>query len=213
MSYIFLDESGDLGFNFKKRKTSRFFVITFLFVPQEKRAIEKIVRKTHAELKKKYKRRIGVLHAYQEKPITRQRLLQRLAQQNCSCMAIYLNKQKVYTRLQNEKVVLYNYVTNILLDRILTRNMIPINKPIHLIASRRETNRFFNENFRAYLRSQILGKHKTAIDVAIATPSQEKSLQAVDFVSWALFRKYEHNDQSYYQIIEDIVQEESSLFP
>jgi hypothetical protein len=28
--YIFLDESGDLGFDFTKRKTSKFFVMTLL---------------------------------------------------------------------------------------------------------------------------------------------------------------------------------------
>jgi len=55
MGYIFLDESGDLSFNFKKEKTSKIFVITCLFV-ENKRPIEKIIRKTHSELKKKYKR-------------------------------------------------------------------------------------------------------------------------------------------------------------
>jgi len=45
MAFIFLDESGDLGFNFKKKKTSKFFVITFLFV-KDKGPIEKIVKKT-----------------------------------------------------------------------------------------------------------------------------------------------------------------------
>jgi hypothetical protein len=212
MSYIFLDESGDLGFNFKKQKTSRFFIITFLFIPRDKRPIEKVVRKTLAELKKRHKRRIGVLHAYQEKPVTRQRLLQRLAEQDCSCMAIYLNRKRVYTKLQNEKIVLYNYITNILLDRIFTKGMVSTNKPIHLIASRRETNRFFNENFRTYLHNQISGNHKAKIDVKIATPAKEKALQAVDFMSWSLFRKYEHNDESYYQIIKDIIIEESHLF-
>ena len=54
MAYIFLDESGDLGFNFKKKKTSKFFVVTCLFV-ENKKPFEKIVKKTHSELKKKYK--------------------------------------------------------------------------------------------------------------------------------------------------------------
>jgi len=70
MAYIFLDESGDLGFNFNKRKTSKFFVITFL-ATENKKIIEKIVKKTHSELKKKYKRRFGVLHASKDKPIIR----------------------------------------------------------------------------------------------------------------------------------------------
>jgi len=29
--YVYMDESGDLGFDFTKRKTSKYFTITFLF--------------------------------------------------------------------------------------------------------------------------------------------------------------------------------------
>jgi hypothetical protein len=65
-------------------------------------------------------------------------------------MSIYLNKEKVYIKLQNEKHVLYNYVTNILLDRIITKKLLKDNN-ITLIASRRETNKFLNENFKNYL--------------------------------------------------------------
>ena len=37
-------------------------------------------------------------------------------------MSIYLNKKKVFTKLHDEKHVLYNYVTNILIDRVYTKN-------------------------------------------------------------------------------------------
>lgn len=36
MAYIFMDESGDLGFDFSKQKTSRYFVITFLMIEDHK---------------------------------------------------------------------------------------------------------------------------------------------------------------------------------
>jgi FAD synthase len=65
-------------------------------------------------------------------------------------MCIYLNKKKVYTKLQDEKHVLYNYVTNILLDRIFTKKLLK-GKDFKFIASRRETNKFLNENFKEYL--------------------------------------------------------------
>lgn len=158
MAFIFLDESGDLGFDFKKKKTSKFFVITLLFA-QNKRPIEKIVKKTHSELQQKYKREFGVLHAVKEKPITRRRLLKRLAEIDCTIMTIYLNKNKVYTKLRDEKSVLYNYVTNILLDRVYTKKVIPVIDKIELIASRRETNKFLNENFKSYLNTQIKNRH------------------------------------------------------
>lgn len=212
MAYIFLDESGDLGFNFKNKGTSKFFIVTFLFVEGSKNPIEKIVKKTHAELKKKIKRKVGVLHAVNEKPIIRQRLLNRLAKKDYAIMAIYLNKQKVFTKLQDEKQVLYNYVTNILLDRIYTRKIIPTDKEIQLVASRRETNKFLNENFKNYLNRQIRSNHKGIIKIFIKTPAEEKSLQAVDFISWAVFRKHEKGDDSYYNIIKDKIIEERSLF-
>lgn len=212
MAYIFLDESGDLGFDFKKKKTSKFFVVTCLFTG-DKRPFEKIIKKTHSELKKKYKRRFGTLHAVKEKPITRQRLLKRLNEKECVIMTIYLNKKKVYTKLQDEKQVLYNYVTNILLDRIYLKKIIPVKDTIELIASRRETNKFLNENFKNYLNSQVRDRHGIDIRIQVRTPFEEKTLQVVDFVSWAIFRKYEYGDDSYYNIIKNKISEENPLFP
>lgn len=52
MAYIFLDESGGLGFDFSKKRTTKFFVITLLFSKSD-RAIEKCVRATHRSLRKK----------------------------------------------------------------------------------------------------------------------------------------------------------------
>ena len=31
MAYILLDESGDLGFDFNKKKTTKFFLVVFMF--------------------------------------------------------------------------------------------------------------------------------------------------------------------------------------
>lgn len=212
MAYIFLDESGDLGFDFRKKKTSKFFVVTCLST-DDKRSIEKIIKKTHSELKKKYKKRIGVLHCVKEKPITRRRLLKRLDKKDCTIMTIYLNKSKVYTKLQDEKQVLYNYVSNILLDRIYAKKIIPGDKKVELIASQRETNKFLNENFKNYINNQVKNRHKIEIKINIKTPSEEKTLQVVDFVSWAIFRKYEYGDDSYYMIVKRKIVEENPLFP
>ncbi len=98
-------------------------------------------------------------------------------------MVIRLNKKKVYAALQNEKVVLYNYTTNILLDRILNRKLMPDLDNISFVASRRETNKFMNENFKNYLNSQINNKHKINFKSCIKTPSEEKGLRVVDFIS------------------------------
>lgn len=213
MAYIFLDESGDLGFDFKKKKTSKFFVVTF-FLSKDKRVLEKMVKKVFKGFSKiEVKNHHGVLHAFKETPRTRQKLLNSFREKNLSnVIVVFLNKKKVYTKLQDEKSVLYNYVTNILLDRVCTKKLIPIDEKITLVASRRETNRFLNQNFTAYLKTQVKNNHKLDIDIEIKSPTQEKGLQVVDMLSWSIFRKYEHGDESYYNIIKPDIIEENSLF-
>lgn len=210
MAYIFMDESGDLGFNWSKKKTSKYFIITVLFVPHV-RKVQKIVSKVHSTLRKSHKAKSGVLHAYKESPTTRHRMLRLLSEDNITVMTICLNKKKVYTQLQNEQNVLYNYVVNILLDRINTRKLIPTDEKIILIASRKDTNKFLNNNFTDYLEGVKSG-HGLDLSVEIKTPHAEKCLQAADFLSWSIFRKYEHNDMSYYNMIKDIIVEEFWLY-
>jgi hypothetical protein len=210
--YIFMDESGDLGFDFSKKGTSKVFVITFLFT-EHKRTIEKCVRKTHAGLRRKIKYHGKALHAYHENQTTRLRMLKNISEKSPAVIAIVLNKKKVHARLQNEKAVLYNYVTNILLDRIFSKALIPPDDSIELVASRRETNKFLNANFRDYLEHQAVINHDKRLKVTIKTPADEKALQAVDFISWAIFRRHEHGDTEYYNVIREIIVEENPLFP
>lgn len=213
MAYIFLDESGDLGFDFKKSKTSKFFVITCLFI-NSKSAVEGIVKKVFKSFTDKERRfHHGVLHCYKETPKIRTKVLTSLNEKSISVITIYLNKKKVYTKLQDEKHVLYNYVTNILLDRIYTKKLIPINDPIYLIASRRETNKFLNYNFKTYIQRQVENNHKLKLNIEIKSPNEEKCLQAVDFVCWAVYRKIAHNDEGYYNLVKQKIVEESPLFP
>ena len=202
MASIYLDESGDMGFDFSKNKTSKYFVITCLFVPN-KRPVEKIVRSiVKGFSEKERKRHHGILHANSETERTRRKLLNELVlKEGVSIISIYLNKEKVYTQLQDQKHILYNFVANILLYRICKQDLIPLDQPIELIASRRETKKLLNKNFRDYIKRQIKGNHSIDITVSVKTPSQEKCLQAVDFASWAIFRNREHSDDSYYNIV------------
>jgi hypothetical protein len=212
MSYIFMDESGDLGFDLSKSKTSKYFVVSFLLAA-DKKPVEKIVKKINRTEAKRSKLHTGVLHSVKTRPKTRLALLNHLALQDISILAIYLNKQKMHTTLQDEKQVLYNFVTNILLDRLMTKKLIPTNEPITLVASRRETNKFFNDNFKTYLTKQVKTNHLLPLKVEIKSPSQEKCLQIVDFVSWSIFRNREHDDDTYYNVIRSKIVEESPLFP
>ncbi len=62
--------------------------------------------------------------------------MNKLVGTECFIMTIYLNKKKVYTKAEDEKVVLYNYVTNILLDRIFSNKIISITNNVEIVDSR-----------------------------------------------------------------------------
>lgn len=120
--HVYMDESGDLGFDFAKAKTSQWFVVTFLFTRLPNK-LDKAVGKVFASFTKtEVKNHHGTLHAFKERPVTRFRLLRYINMQDVHILTIRLDKRNVYTNLQNEKHVLYNYVVNILLDRMLKKN-------------------------------------------------------------------------------------------
>lgn len=50
-------------------------------------------------------------------------------------------------------------------------------------------------------------------EMSLAASHDEKGLQAVDFISWAIFRKYEKGDFEFYELIKDKIINESLLFP
>ena len=106
----------------------------------------------------------------------------------------------------------YNYVVNILLNRVFSKKLIPIKDKIVFIQSQRETNKLLNLNFKQYISQQVKKNHGVELVVEIKRPSEEKALQIVDFVSWGVFRKYEHNDDTYYNIIKDLIRENTSLY-
>lgn len=209
MAYVFLDESGDLGF---KETSSKWFLFTILLTNNHRR-VEKVIKKIKKGLSKKY--RIRELHAYHADPVTRNRMLRKLAEiEDLKIMTIILNKRKVYVDLQNQKNYLYNYTANILLDRLHNKKIIKIDEPINLYIDQKDTNKFIRENFSQYLEGNIIKRGNNGrIEINIKPSHTERCLQAVDFVSWAIFRKYEMGDYEYYNKIKDKIVEEKILFP
>lgn len=209
MIYIFLDESGDLGF---KKSSSKWFLFT-IAMTSDARSLERVTRKVWRSLKKKHKR-LGELHASHEKDITRKRMLKEISGVNgLKVLCVVLNKQKVYVDLQNQKNYLYNYTANILLDRLHTREVLKQKESVHLFIDRKDTKKRLRENLIRYLTDSMKKRSNGLFAVELHSSHENKSLQAVDFISWAIFRKYEHGDYGFYEIIKNKITDEWLLFP
>ncbi len=209
MTYLFLDESGDLGF---KHGSTRYFMIS-LVLTDDRRGLEKIVKRIFRGFSKTEKKSHGgVLHAYSETPQTRKKMLTLFhAHTQSHVFVICVDKEKVSADLHNKKHTLYNFTVGTLLKRLYVGGILLTDKKVCLIASRRETNKLLNENFITYLKKQTK-KHNADMQITIRKQDEEKALQVTDIVSWAVFRKYEYQDDTYYSLLQDDIVEESMLY-
>lgn len=201
-----MDESGDLGFS---KGSSKWFLFT-LAITSDKRALERVVKKVWQPLKSRHKH-LGELHAYHANQVTRSRILRKIAEiDDLKVLTVVLNKEKVYVDLQDQKNYLYNYTANILLDRLHQKGVLNTGD-IELYIDRKDTKKALTENFVNYL-TESMDKRGRKMKVTLHTSTANKSIQAVDFLSWAIFRKYEKNDYQYYELIQDKIVDERLLF-
>ncbi len=211
MVYIYMDESGDLGFDITKWRTSKFFVITFLITKDEKTP-NIIMKKSFNWMKhKKIKIKWWVFHAFSHLESTIQKVLNIAIEYDISIMTLVLDKRKVYSYTNSEKHVLYNIIVNKLLDAVINKNLVSDkDEIIHFIASRRETSKTLNEQFVNYLKN----KHKDQPNIIfeIKTPHQSKGLQLVDTISFSIYKKYENNNLDFYVIFEKKIKIEDGFF-
>jgi len=204
---ICFDESGCLGFDFTKSGTKNHILITFLIM-KECRPVISLVKKVYNTLPKKFKRLRGsYLHAHYEKPTTIKRLLRGLATKDIAIATIRLDKRKVL--FPGKPNQLYSSMVISLINRLYTDGVMNKSDKINFIASRRNTSKKLNDDFSESIEHST---HDIIFDHTIMPPSEDKCLQAVDFISWSLWQKYENGDETYSDIIVDKIIKEYIMF-
>jgi hypothetical protein len=202
MQYFFIDESGDLGFG---AKSSRYFLCTCI-ITENKRSLEKVLAKARKALKKKWKR-LSEFHAYHMDPQARKLVLKNLSKVTDLRILVYLfSKEKISHRLQGDKHDLYRRIIALMIEK-------PIKEaPGELFVDQRETNKLLNQKLEEVVY-QVLAKKSSGHMKVFIKPSYEvKGLQVADIISWAIFRKYEYGDDTYYKMIENLIIWEHALF-
>jgi hypothetical protein len=197
-----MDESGDLGFR-KNAKNSRHFIIAFLLV-EDKKSYEKIIKKAYKQIHRKDVQS-GVIHATSEKDKTVEKILKDLRKEvHCKIMVGYLDKRKIRAGKNFNTHLLYIELVRKLLDRVRT-HFKRDHFPMVFFASQRETNKTLNNQF-------VTSVSNESIKTIIRRPNQEKCLQLVDVITWALFQKYERGNDKFFNIIKTLIAEEVELF-
>ncbi len=204
---IFLDESGDLGFDFNKPKTSQKFVITLLVCDSGEIAnsFRKAVRRT---LKNKLNRNQKGSRIVQELKGTKTSLsikkyfYRNLFQRGWRIYTVILNKQRINQDLRkpHTKKKLYNVLARFILEKIDLKNA---GTAVTLIIDRSK-NKEEIKDFNNYVENQLeaLLPLNVPLNIYHERSHENAGLQSVDLFCWGIFRKHENE---WYDVYRDAI--------
>jgi hypothetical protein len=204
--YVYLDESGDLGFG---EGGTKYFTIAFVIVenPTPFRRCVKAVKMKYdiprdAELKGSITREV-----------IKEDLLNRFLRLDMEVHAITVNKENVEPKLRKDTNILYNYVVGLsLVERILQE---PAGAKVVISVDRRIISITSGFNFNQYLRYKIwYERERRDIDLEIhhLDSHEAYAIQGIDVICNSIFRKYNSNNYALFNIIRGKVKSDKKLF-
>lgn len=207
MWYLYLDESGDLGFDFVNKKPSKFFTVTILAlgsVEANRKLIKavKVVLRRKLNPKGKRKRVAFELKGTGTTLEIKKYFYKQVKNLKFGIYSMSLNKRRVYERLIKEKSKVYNFVARKVLDCIpFDKNN---NNRVEFIIDRSKSKPEIEE-FNLYIRHQLEGRlsPKTPLDMYHWKSHKTPGLQAADIFCWGIFEKYERNRTEWLEIFKD----------
>lgn len=206
MKYIFLDESGELGFG---EKSTKYFIISLLSCDEsELYSLRRIIKKVRQKIVKKKIKKYPELKGNNSTDKVRLDVLSRFMQTKSEIFVIILEKSKVYEYLKDKKSKLYNYISNLILNECSFDD-----KYVCLVVDRSKSNRSLRDDFDNYIRRTLSNKNTiNKLTIKHENSQNEACLQVLDFISRAIFRNYEHKDPSFLEIIKDKIVIKKKIF-
>jgi len=205
--YIYLDESGDLGFS---GGGSKYFTIAY-FITENKDKINRVVKR----IKQKYKIPKAVeLKAYNTKHEIKADLLEKLSELQIEIQSITVKKRNVRPKLRKDTNILYNYMVGLSLADKLA-HLKTDNTKIIIIVDKRIISVENGFKINEYLQYKLwYEKRKENIDFEIYHLESHLvyGLQAIDNITNAIFKKYNSSKFKLYNIIQKKITSNKKLF-
>ena len=216
--FIYLDESGDLGFDYTKKKTTTKFVVTLLVCnsAQARRVLEKAIKRTmknKLNVGRKKSRIVTELKGTRTTLKVKEYFLRHIDSDEWGIYTLVLNKRRVNANLQTKpgRQKLYNFLSRFLIEKLPLGT---VTQNVELIVDSCK-NRAEKRDFNQYLCNQLLAMLplNTAFHIAHQQSTEAAGLQAVDLFCWGIFRKHELNDTAWYDVFKDKVRYETVYLP
>jgi len=201
---IFLDESGNLGFDLGKRGASRKFVITLLVCDGDAtaKAIQIAVKRTLKNKLNHKKSKSRFVHELKGTGTTigvKSYFYRQLPEKGWKIYTVALNKARVDAHLTDKtgKKKLYNFLSRFILEKV----PLSATHGIRLVVDKSK-NSSEMKDFNGYLESQLeaMMPLESKLYINHERSQENAGLQAVDLFCWGVYRKYEHSDSEWYKV-------------
>lgn len=207
MWYLYLDESGDLGFDFVNKRPSKFFTVSILAVSSQD-ANRKLIKAAKITLRRKLnnpkhrKRTVCELKGTGTTLEVKKYFFNKAKGIKFGIYSITLNKKKVYERLTKDKSRVYNYISRRVLDQI------PFEKNngnrVELIIDKSMAKPEIAE-FNSYIRRQLEGRlsPNVPLDIYHWLSYENYGLQISDLFCYGIFKHHEKRDSEWRDMFAD----------
>jgi hypothetical protein len=205
MLFLYLDESGDLGFDFVTKKPSKFFVVTILAVQGQdnNRRIINAVKKTIRRKLNPPGKRSRIVQELKGTGTTldiKKYFYDQVKDIDFKIYAIVLNKRRVYNYLADNKARVYNYIARIVLEKIPFEDA-TVKADLIIDKSKGKPEIL---NFNNYIQNQLEARINPVVPLYInhLDSCDNCGLQAVDMFSYGVFEGYERRKWDWFNVFE-----------
>lgn len=204
--YVYLDESGDLGFG---QGSTKYFTITFVVMENPipfRRCVKKV------KIKHRIPRDVE-LKGSTTSEVIKKDLLNKFLKLDIEVHAITVEKTNVEPKLRGDTNILYNYMVGLsLVERVLAE---PVDARVVVDVDRRITSITSGFKFNEYLRYKIwYEKERRDIELEIHPLDSHEAyaIQGIDVICNSIFKKYSSNNYRLFNIIQSKVKTDRRLF-
>jgi len=204
--YVYLDESGDLGF---EPRSTRYFTIAFVVIEDPiplMRCVKAVKIKHHIPKRVELK-------GCTAREVIKRDLLHGLLKLDIEIHAITVKKENVEPKLRKDTNILYNYMVGLSLVEGILRE--PAGAKVVINVDRRIISITSGFNFNQYLRYKIwYESERQDIDLEIhhLDSHEAYAIQGTDVICNSIFRRYNSHNYALFNIIRGKVKNDKKLF-
>jgi len=194
MSYIYIDESGDLG---TKKGSSKYFIIAAIKVENSKR-LDKIIKKNRRDFKKELLTSNEIKGGNLPYDL-KIKILKKLKNIDYEVFIIVFDKVNRYKIGYGDNKKAYD----ILASRLA--KLIKIDKPTFIFIDKSKNKQKEIDDFNEIFLNNLNNIQKQPITIEHADSMHYKGLQMADLISWSTFQNFENENPEFIDMVKNKV--------